>query len=175
MTYRERRELRVKWRHDWAEGREVKADAARQASRDATAGIPFGQPILIGHHSEKRHRAAVERGYRRAGKAIEHSQMADRHNRAAATIEAQLDASIYDDDSDAIEKLRERIAQREAKREEMKGANAAFRQEHRAEQKDMTPYQRDCAVPFPGYALSNLGGCISRDRKRLARLERSKG
>jgi hypothetical protein len=99
--------------------------------------------------------------------------MAQRHRQAADTIEAQLDASIYDDDPDAIERLRERIEQREAKRREMKAANAAYRKQHRDELKGMTAYGRDRAVPFPGYALSNLGGCISRDRKRLARLERS--
>ena len=34
---------------------------AWDASRKATEGIPFGQPILVGHHSERRHRNAIER------------------------------------------------------------------------------------------------------------------
>ncbi len=174
MTTREKRERRTARRREWAEGREAKADAAHQAAHDATAGIPFGQPILVGHHSEGKHRRAVERSQRQASQAVEHSNMAQRHQQAADTIEAQLDASIYDDDADAIERLRERIEQREAKREEMKAANAAYRKQHRAELKAMTPYQRDQAVPHPGWELSNLGGCISRDKKRLARLERGR-
>jgi Domain of unknown function (DUF3560) len=173
MTTREKRERRADRRRGWAEGREAKADAAHQAAHDATAGIPFGQPILVGHHSEGKHRRAVERGQRQASKAVEHSDMAKRHQQAAETIERQLDASIYDDDPDAIERLRERIEQRETKRAEMKSANAAYRKQHRAELKGMTAYERDQSVPFPGWALSNLGGCISRDKKRLARLERS--
>ena len=100
--------------------------------------------------------------------------MARRHRQAADTIDAQLDTSIYEDDLDAIERLRERINQREARREEMKAANAAYRKAHRAELRAMTAFERDRAVPFPGYALSNLGGCISRDKKRLARLEGSR-
>lgn len=173
MTTRERRERRAERRRDWAEGREAKADAAHQAAHDATAGIPFGQPILVGHHSEGKHRRAVERGQRQASKAVEHSDMAARHRQAAETIERQLDQSIYDDDPDAIERLSARIEQREEKRAAMKAANAAFRKQHRAELKAMSAYERDQAVPFPGWALSNLGGCISRDKKRLARLERS--
>ncbi len=98
--------------------------------------------------------------------------MARRHHQAADTIEQQLNASIYDDDLDAIERLRERIRRRETRREQMKQANAAYRKEHRAELKGMSAYQRNQVVPHPRYELTNLGGCIARDRKRLARLER---
>jgi hypothetical protein len=173
MTTREKRERRAERRRDWAEGREAKAEDAGKASHDATAGIPFGQPILVGHHSERKHRQAIERSQRQASKSIEHSDMARRHRQAAETIEAQLDASIYDDDPDAIERLSERIEQREAKRKEMEAANSAYRKQHRDELKGMTAYERDRAVPYPGYALSNLGGCIRRDKERLARLERN--
>jgi hypothetical protein len=174
MTYRERRERRAERRRDWAAGREEKADAASKAAHAATAGIPFGQPILVGHHSEARHRNAVDRGYRQMERQAEHSQMAQRHTQAAATIERQLDNSIYDDDPDAIERLKERIAGREAAREAMKKRNAAYRKEHRAELKALTPYGRSQAVPHPGWELTNLGGSISRDKKRLARLERQR-
>ncbi|HEY8083317.1 MAG TPA: DUF3560 domain-containing protein [Solirubrobacterales bacterium] len=170
-TYRERRERRAERRRDWAEGRAAKADAASQASHDATAGIPFGQPILVGHHSERRHRQAVERGQRQASKSTEHRDMAERHSQAARTIEAQLDRSIYDDDPDAIEQLRERIEKREEKRDEMKARNADYRKAHRAELRALTAYGREQAVPHPRWELANLGGCISRDRQRLARLE----
>lgn len=174
MTYRERRERRAKRRREWAEGREAKADAAHQASHDAVAGIPFGQPILVGHHSEGGHRRAIERSQSQASKAIEHGDMARRHTEAADTIERQLGASVYDDDPDAIERLRERIEKREAQREQMKKRNALYRAEHRAELKAMTPYQREQAVPHPAWELSNLSGCIGRDKARLARLERDR-
>ena len=186
MTYRERRERRADRRRDWAEGRAAKADTAHQTAHDVTAGIPFGQPILVGHHSERRHRAAVERGQRQASKAVEHSQMAARHAQAADTIEAQLEASIYDDDPDAIEQLRARIELREAKRDRIKRYNASCRKGNRdasilseAEQRELAstievcPYQIGSSGQAPRYWLTNLGGCISRDKKRLARLEQS--
>lgn len=185
-TYRERRERRAGRRRDWAEGRVAKADAASQASRDATAGIPFGQPILVGHHSERRHRGAVERGQRQASKSIEHRDMAERHTQAAKTIEALLDRSIYNDDPDAIEQLRARIEEREAKRERIKQYNRNRRKGSRdlsplneEEQKklastaEVAAFQLGPRGEAPRYWLTNLGANINRDKKRLAQLEGS--
>jgi len=50
---------------------ESRAEQAIKAGNDAVEGIPFGQPILVGHHSEKRHRAAVEKAQRAATKTVE--------------------------------------------------------------------------------------------------------
>lgn len=50
-------------------GRTRDANAARAAVRAISDGIPFGQPILVGHHSERRARKDAERienGMRRA-------------------------------------------------------------------------------------------------------------
>jgi len=185
MTYRERRERRAERRRQWAEGRADKAETAWKDSERATDGIPFGQPILAGHHSEKRHRAALKRADRKAEKAMEHSQMASRHAEAAATIEAQLDTSIYDDDPDAIEQLRKRIEAREAKRERIKQFNRN-RRKGSQDLSPLTPKEQDRltttaqTAPYllgadgqaPRYWLTNLGASINRDRKRLARLER---
>lgn len=185
MTYRERRERRAERRREWAEGRADKAQSAREDSERATAGIPFGQPILVGHHSEKRHRAALKRADRKAEKAMEHSRMATRHTEAAATIEAQLDASIYDDDPDAIERLRERIEAGEARRGRIKQFNRNRRkgshdlspltpkeQEELATTARVAPFQLGAKGEAPRHWLTNLGAGINRDRKRLARLER---
>lgn len=61
-AHRDRRSLE---RHDGltarAERKGEEATAAYERSRAATEGIPFGQPILVGHHSERRHRAALRR------------------------------------------------------------------------------------------------------------------
>jgi hypothetical protein len=110
VSTRERRERRAERLNDWADGREEKARTAHQASLDATAGIPFGQPILVGHHSEKRHRAAVERGQRHASAAVGHARKATDMHERAENIERKLERSIYDDDSDAIERLEQRLS-----------------------------------------------------------------
>lgn len=184
MTYRERRERRAERRREWAEGRTEKAEAAREKSHRALDGIPFGQPILVGHHSEKRHRADLGRADGGMTKAAEHSRMATHHERAAETIEAQLDVSIYDDDPDAIERLRARIEARETRRGRIRRYNRNRRKGSRdlspldeAEQKELADIARVAAYQLgpkgeaPRWWLSNLGAAINRDRKRLARLE----
>jgi hypothetical protein len=40
---------------------EAHAEAARHRGETISGGIPLGQPILVGHHSEKRHRRDIER------------------------------------------------------------------------------------------------------------------
>lgn len=172
MTYRERRAARVARLRGWADGREAKADAAAAAMESATAGIPFGQPILVGHHSERAHRRALERSDRAVNAAVEHSVKARSMRSRADNIEASAAAAVYDDDPDAIDRLREKLAALEQRREAMKAANAAYRKAHRAELQALpSAFQRDRAVPHPSYELQNLGGTISRTRQRLARLE----
>jgi uncharacterized protein DUF3560 len=53
-------------------------DARSQAAHGAVAGIPFGQPILVGHHSERHHRAAIARSDRNEAAAREHHANAAR-------------------------------------------------------------------------------------------------
>lgn len=55
----------------YSDNAEQRAEAAIKASDNAVAGIPFGQPILVGHHSERRHRKAVEKARREADKMVE--------------------------------------------------------------------------------------------------------
>lgn len=170
LTTRERRLARAARREEWAEGRAAKAIAAEaSASRDAEH-IPFGQPILVGHHSEGRARRdhdRITRGYQRAG---EHAAMAEEHARKADNIRRAVDAAIYDDDPDVIERLTEKLAALEARREAMKAANAAFRKAHRGELAAMSAYERGQALPHPAFELTNLTGNIGRTRKRLQRL-----
>ena len=172
MTYRERRLNRAERLRDWAEKREAKSASAFQSARRIADGIPFGQPILVGHHSERHHRADIARidsGMRRG---IEHQDMAQSMNSRAYEIDRQADHAIYRDDPDAIERLTEKIAGLEAKREQIKAKNAAFRKAHKAELAAMpSAYERDQAMPHQAYELQNLGGNISRERERLADLQ----
>lgn len=183
-TYRERREAKAERLDEWASKREAKAEAEGTAALDKARMIPFGQPILVGHHSEKRDRnfrKGIERGFERAA---ENADKARDMKRRADGIRDQLDRSIYDDDADAIEKLSERIAALEAERDRIKAFNVTARKgepdynlltpELVAQLASITnhaPYQLSKGGGFPGYALSNLGGNIGRNRKRLAKLE----
>ena len=167
-TYRERREARAERLAGWAEGREAKAAAGFARARQMGEAIPFGQPILVGHHSEGRDRNYRARMGRTYDRAFEDAAKAESMASRAANIEDQLSGAIYDDDPDAIERLEERIAALEAQREQRKAENAAFRKEHREALKAMSGYERSQAVPWPSYSVTNLSGNISRNRERLA-------
>jgi len=91
----------------------------------------------------------------------------------ADNIEAAAEHAIYSDDPDAIERLNVKLSDLEAKRETMKAANTEYRKGHRAELKAMSPYGRGQSVPYPSYALTNLGGTITRTRQRIEQLTRT--
>ena len=92
----------------------------------------------------------------------------------ADVIERQVNHAIYSDDADAVERLTEKIAALEARREHIKATNAAFRKTHRRELLTETnSYTRDCMMPFRAYEGQNLSGNISRLRTRLAMLTRT--
>lgn len=78
-------------REEWAGSRKAKAAAEHAKSRGAVAGIPFGQPVLVGHHSERRHRNAIDRSWNALGRAVEHSDTADRHQDKADRARAWAD------------------------------------------------------------------------------------
>ena len=127
MTYRERRENRAARRREWAEKRAAKSDGAFKSASALANNIPLGQPILVGHHSEKRARRDQDRIHNGMRKGIEHNDMAKKHTGAAVEIERQLDNSIYNDDHDRDEKLREKLADLERRRDRMKAINSWFR------------------------------------------------
>ncbi|MXW16459.1 MAG: DUF3560 domain-containing protein [Gemmatimonadetes bacterium] len=123
LTYRERRERRAARREEWADKRDAKSEESFAGADRIAEGIPPGQPILVGHHSEKGHRRDLDRIDRGMRKGFEHRNMAKHHRQRAAGIRDQLDRSIYRDDTDEAERLRQRIAEREAERDRMKAIN----------------------------------------------------
>lgn len=62
-----------------------------EASQEGKDIIPFGQPILVGHHSEKGHRALIERNFNRMGKSVEFSKKAEEYDRKAEYFESKAD------------------------------------------------------------------------------------
>ena len=71
-----------------AEKRSDEAYKKADMSESAT-GIPFGQPILVGHHSERRHRKTIERASRAMDKTIEESNKAENYKSRAEYWEAR--------------------------------------------------------------------------------------
>lgn len=182
-TRRERLERKRAKRQQWADSRTAEAERRLRTARTMADGIPFGQPILIGHHSEKRDRNYRGRIQSNFEKSFEASNMAAHHTSKAAGLEAQLDRSIYSDDSDAIEQLQARIAEREAERSKMALINKLYRKKDAAGLAELglnydklrtaclaLPTYRS-QVPYEAYELSNLGGRIQADKKRLVAIQ----
>lgn len=74
----EKAEARAERMETHAENAERRSNAAfeRADLREEKSGIPFGQPILVGHHSEGKHRRAIERADNAMRKSIEESDKA---------------------------------------------------------------------------------------------------
>lgn len=132
MTYRERRERRAERREDWAASRRRKASGEFERVSEIADRIPLGQPILVGHHSERGARRDQERITRGMSRGVEHQRVAERHDQAADTIRRQLDRSIYRDDPDAVERLEEKLRDLVARRDRMKAINDWFRRNRKA-------------------------------------------
>ncbi len=78
-----------------AENKERAAEGKHAAMRAIADHIPFGQPILVGHHSEKRARRDADRIISLTGQGIELHREAERLARRARNAEAraaELDA-----------------------------------------------------------------------------------
>lgn len=163
-TTRERRTARAARLRLWADKRTTTATATLARDREGM-GSDWAFITQPGRIPERtRMNARADRSYASL-------QKADQMRSRAAGIEKAAGRAIYSDDANAIGALRTRIAGLEAERGKMTAANAAYRKAHKAELAAMTPYQRSQAVPYPGYALSNLSGNIARNRDRLAQLE----
>jgi hypothetical protein len=74
----------------------AEAQGRYEAAHERASYIPMGQPILVGHHSEKRHRRDIERIHSGFGKAFEgFAKQEDLTTRAAASERLQA-AKISD-------------------------------------------------------------------------------
>ena len=60
-----------------------------EASNEGKEFLTLGEPIKVGHHSEKRHRALLERNWNRIGKSVELSNKAEEQKRKAEYWESK--------------------------------------------------------------------------------------
>lgn len=66
-----------------ASNAEKKSTQYYKSSHDMVSGIPMGQPILVGHHSEKWHRKLLDKSWNAMGKSVEFSNKAEEYERRA--------------------------------------------------------------------------------------------
>ena len=171
------------------------ASAYKQA-RDMASVIPLGQPILIGHHSEKRDRNYRARIWRTQDRCLELAKKAKYYREKAESVGS---AGVSSDDPEALVKLRDRLAELRAQQALMVAANKIVRAFWKAGVKDAQSgehwqrYLRKMAelspilnesragelmrpdfcgrIGFPDYALTNNSGNMRRIEQRIKALE----
>jgi hypothetical protein len=162
-----------------AEKHENIATGRHFAARKRLEMIPLGQPILVGHHSEKRHRKDFNRIDRHFAKAKEHCDKAEYFRRRAAAAESNL--VIFSDDPNATEKLVDKIERLKKRQGLMKQANQLIRKADHEGLADLgfsdetiaKLFTQDFAgrVGFPNYVLTNNSANIRRLEKRLVAIQ----
>jgi hypothetical protein len=175
-----------------AERTRAASDAKISKARQMSDLIPFGQPILVGHHSEgrdRRYRGRIDSTYR-AG-----FDLAAKAERLERKVAAAGRAGISADDPSAVAQLRAKLARLERKQADMKECNAIIRRlatvgldaqvaalvsegpdgmTAELAVKLITP--DFCGrIGFPDYAISNGGAEIRRVRRRITDLEAAAG
>lgn len=149
-----------------ADRAEARADAAykRADMSEAATGIPFGQPILVGHHSEARHRRTIEKARRAMEATIAESKRADE---LRARAEAVGTAGVSSDDPKAIAKLTAQLEKAERNQEQMKAANKIIRKwsakgvTHETTGPDFDSLAAELAAIGPAFTPANVRGLIT--------------
>jgi hypothetical protein len=127
MTRRERLERRLERRKSWAAGARGRARGRFDAATQLSERFSGGQPILVGHHSEKRARRDQERMHRNMSKGCEEMDKAEHHAAKAVGLERQLERTIFSDDADAIERLEEKARAADESADHAVKVNRAWR------------------------------------------------
>ena len=83
----------------YAENAEKRSNEWYEKSKEGRDFLVLGEPIKIGHHSERRHRKLIERNWERMGKSVAESEKAKEYQRRAeywAERANKIDLSIPD-------------------------------------------------------------------------------
>lgn len=83
----------------YAANAEKRSNAYYEASNEGRDFLSLGEPIKVGHHSERRHRRLIERNWERMGKSVAESDKAKEYERRAeywAHRASKIDLSMPD-------------------------------------------------------------------------------
>jgi hypothetical protein len=67
----------------WSASASKKSDAYHEASNEGRDFLSLAEPVKVGHHSEKKHRALIDRNWNRMGKSVEFSDKAGEYESRA--------------------------------------------------------------------------------------------
>lgn len=145
--YEERREARRLRYEELSKKAEERSREYSNSTANRILEMTPGQPIIIGHHSEKKARRLHERAYTDTKKSIEEDEKSKYYKDRAESVENSK--VIYNDDPNAIQKLKKKLEYLEQEKEFIKAD-----EEH------------------TGWQLQNIGAKIRETKRRIARLEK---
>ena len=185
-TYEQRQADRIQRYQERAERARAGSQASHAKAHRMADAIPFGQPILVGHHSERRdrnYRAKIQLTFEGAFKLQDKADYYDRKAERVGT------GGISSDDPEAILKLKKKLENLKSSQELMKNANKVIKKNktHEAqltglieigikEKLALELLKGDfCGrIGFASYALTNNNAEIRRLTKRIEDLENIK-
>jgi uncharacterized protein DUF3560/antirestriction factor ArdC-like protein len=174
----ERAERKVERLEDRAIKARKQANDLHKNAHDMASVIPFGQPILLGHHSEKKDRNFRAKIHKKFEKSFELDKKADELERR---LNATGNTGIASDDPRALEKLKKKLEKLESSQALMKLTNKQFRLggwdavnclkgNHKQKLKESMENVSYVTSPFESYSLSNNNAEINRIKKRIKEL-----
>lgn len=188
MTREEKRQARIeRLRNRAANARRESTEFFEKSSKMADV-IPFGQPIHIGHYSERSDRRYRNKIHETMGKSVKAGEKAEYYEQKAKA--AENNNSIYLGDDDAVERLEKKLADLEKKQETMKETNKIIRSKKLSEIEKYNKLielgytedgVRDVFTPnfigeigFPRYSITNNVANIRKVKEQLERAKQMK-
>ena len=143
-AYEERQDSKREYYESQAAKAHDESDSRYGAAKQLGECTPFGQPILVGHHSEGRHRRDIAKIDNNMRKSVEAMKKAEHYEQKAASVGT---GGISSDDPEAIDKLNAKLKKLEKDHKEMKGINKIVK----SKRKNYTDEQKlkDIAEKFP--------------------------
>jgi hypothetical protein len=171
-SYEERIERRRERLLDRADASKAQGHALINQAERLASVIPFGQPILVGHHSEgrdRRYRGRISGTFRKGFALTSQAQELTRKAAAVGT------GGVSSDDPDAIEKLTAQLKDCKAAQERMRAANSLVRHNDRPGLANMGFSDAEIERLFTPVFGSRLGFApyeLDNNNKEIRRLER---
>lgn len=182
--FQEKRAAKVARFKELAEKANKNSESNFKVAHEIGSFIPMGQPIMVGHHSEGRHRRDLAKIDSYMRRSVEENKKADYYERRAEA--AENNRAIFTDDPEAVDKMRAKVDELRKLQEYMKRINKI----HAAYLKNPTSIQKETDLteaeikkivnyvpryswekhPYAPYKITNNGANLRTAEKRLEEL-----